>query len=37
MVLREELAKEWGVAPIGPQIKFKFKTTYDFGAPVSMD
>ncbi|OFW27797.1 MAG: hypothetical protein A3H27_09380 [Acidobacteria bacterium RIFCSPLOWO2_02_FULL_59_13] len=34
VVLREELAKEWGVAPVGPQIKFQSKTEYDFGSPV---
>jgi len=35
VVLREELAKELGTAAVGPQIKFQFKTEYDFGAPVS--
>ena len=34
IVLREELAKEWGVPAVGPQVKWKFKTVYDFGAPI---
>ncbi len=31
MVLREELAKELGMPAVGPQIKFAYKATYDFG------
>lgn len=31
VVMRQELAKEFGVAPAGPQMKWEFKTTYDFG------
>lgn len=34
VVLREELAKEWGVPAVGPQVKFKSKTSFDFGAPI---
>ena len=31
MSLREEFARELGVSAVGPQIKFQFETTYDFG------
>lgn len=31
MSLREEFAKQLGVLPVGPQIKFQFKATYNFG------
>ena len=34
IVLREELANEWGVPAVGPQLKFQFKTEYDFGDPI---
>ncbi len=34
VVLREELAKEWGTSPVGPQMKWAFKTTYDFGDAI---
>jgi hypothetical protein len=37
IVLREELAKEMGVPPVGPQIKWEFKATYDFGDPLKPD
>ena len=34
IVLREELAKDLGAPAVGPQLKFQFKTTYDFGDAV---
>ncbi len=31
MVLRQEFARELGTPAVGPQIKFAYKATYDFG------
>lgn len=39
-VLRQEFAKELGTEPVGPQLKFAYKATYDFGRalkPASPD
>ena len=33
IVLREELAKEFGVSPVGPQLKFKFATDEEDSDP----
>ena len=37
IVLRDEFAKEIGEKAVGPQMKWKFKTSFDFGAPVKAE
>jgi predicted amidohydrolase YtcJ len=37
IVLRDEFAKDIGQQPVGPQEKWKYKTDFDFGAPVQAE